>query len=496
MFTITGNVVASASTSTSSPTTALKRKSSIVIEEPSAKRDAVGNNNDTNELLKHCTQCNIDLPMNDWKKHVSTQEHINKATAPYSSSGLTFRISGVYGNRISRYIINNPQPHNLNLDEFYTNHTVMNDIRKLMEEDLQKHTAIKFKIKTSANYVKPTVEPEEEIPEPQEKTFFSRFHKLAQSDDIEEIIKQAFEQMRNESEEFMDKDSGWALQQILNLELNINKYEPLGGSSYMKLPKFVKAKKACINPVKYDDHCFQWAIRAYFLHEHLKVEYNRAIQELTETLVLTDLERETRKNKLDCKLRRQLTTMSEQNAQMVDEKYNLRWTDAAGDVLEYPMKLSDIKEFEATNRHISINVFSIDLNNQKTIIGPLHASKTNNDYFINLLLFGNEDFSSTHYVWIKDLSRLVSSQIDKHQHKKYICNFCFAKYRSSEELESHQNDSCLKIVTTFPKSSLSFDMYKRKIPVPFVILADSECCLQKFKDCKSKTDKPCMYSYN
>jgi hypothetical protein len=29
-----------------------------------------------------------------------------------------------------------------------------------------------------------------------------------------------------------------------------------------------------------------------------------------------------------------------------------------------------------------------------------------------------------HFAWIKNLSRLVSSQLSKHDHKKYICDRC------------------------------------------------------------------------
>ena len=38
------------------------------------------------------------------------------------------------------------------------------------------------------------------------------------------------------------------------------KYVPLGGSSYIPLPKFLAAKKAIINLRNNDDECFKWAI--------------------------------------------------------------------------------------------------------------------------------------------------------------------------------------------------------------------------------------------
>ena len=38
------------------------------------------------------------------------------------------------------------------------------------------------------------------------------------------------------------------------------KYVPLGGSSYIPLPKFLAAKKAIINLKNDDDEYFKWAI--------------------------------------------------------------------------------------------------------------------------------------------------------------------------------------------------------------------------------------------
>ena len=46
----------------------------------------------------------------------------------------------------------------------------------------------------------------------------------------------------------------------MSLDLHPVKYEPLGGSSYIPLPKFLAAKKAIINLNNEDNECFKWAI--------------------------------------------------------------------------------------------------------------------------------------------------------------------------------------------------------------------------------------------
>lgn len=60
------------------------------------------------------------------------------------------------------------------------------------------------------------------------------------------------------SEEFQEQNSGWALQKIMFLEVNKNKYEPMRASSYIALPKFIKSRKAVINIKNNDNACFAW----------------------------------------------------------------------------------------------------------------------------------------------------------------------------------------------------------------------------------------------
>ena len=63
-----------------------------------------------------------------------------------------------------------------------------------------------------------------------------------------------------EMEEFQGRESGWSLKSILNLVVNVYKYNPMRGSSFIVLPPFIKNKKACVNVNNDDDQCFRWAI--------------------------------------------------------------------------------------------------------------------------------------------------------------------------------------------------------------------------------------------
>jgi len=68
------------------------------------------------------------------------------------------------------------------------------------------------------------------------------------------------DKLLNKLEEFQERDSGWALYRILYLKVNINKYEPINGGSYIDLPPDIKRKQAVINVRNNDNYCFLWAI--------------------------------------------------------------------------------------------------------------------------------------------------------------------------------------------------------------------------------------------
>lgn len=65
-------------------------------------------------------------------------------------------------------------------------------------------------------------------------------------------------------EDFQERDSGWALYEILQLKVNINRYDPInvGISTYVEIPKFIQNTKAVLNIRNSDEYCFLWSIVA------------------------------------------------------------------------------------------------------------------------------------------------------------------------------------------------------------------------------------------
>ena len=149
------------------------------------------------------------------------------------------------------------------------------------------------------------------------------------------------------------------------------------------------------------------------------------------------------------------------------EKYN--WND-----IEFPTKLKDIHKFEKNN-NVNVNVFSFD--NETKKVYTLRLSKTEHEETINLFLY-NE-----HYGVVKDLSRLVSSQVNKDKCKKLICMRCLNNFRTLESLEKHlelcqNHDHQRHVYPNNHNKHAFFKQFQKTHIVPFVVYADFECFIE------------------
>ncbi|KAJ8937334.1 hypothetical protein NQ318_011838 [Aromia moschata] len=61
--------------------------------------------------------------------------------------------------------------------------------------------------------------------------------------DLNDVFYVFVDLMTTQMSEFQKRDSGWELQFIMYVEINLNKFCAFGGSSYMKLPSFIERRK-------------------------------------------------------------------------------------------------------------------------------------------------------------------------------------------------------------------------------------------------------------
>ncbi|XP_011859255.1 PREDICTED: uncharacterized protein LOC105556762 [Vollenhovia emeryi] len=210
---------------------------------------------------------------------------------------------------------------------------------------------------------------------------------------------------------------------------------------HIDIPEVVKRKKAVINVRSKDNACFAWSVIAALYPAEINVNRKSSYPHYSDVLNLRDV--------------------------------------------PMPVTLSGIKKFERLNS-ISINVYSIDeKNNCEHAIVPLRVADEKKEKHVNLLYVQDQGGAEAgHFVWIKNLSRLVSSQLSKKEHKKHICDRCLHYFSSNIKLQAHSVDcqqinNCAIVLPSEEDKWLSFNNHSRKERVPFVVYADLECVLKK-----------------
>ena len=137
------------------------------------------------------------------------------------------------------------------------------------------------------------------------------------------------------------------------------------------------------------------------------------------------------------------------------------------------------KEFE-----ITINLFGYN----KDGFYPIYRGMkiVNESKHIDLLI--TEEVEKNHYEWIKDFDKLNYRQTARKE-KKHFCKNCIQCFSSKEILEKHKSD-CLVLnngqAVSLPKenTTISFNHLKKTIAIPFVIYADFEALVPKYKEAK------------
>ncbi|GFT60225.1 c2H2-type domain-containing protein [Nephila pilipes] len=248
------------------------------------------------------------------------------------------------------------------------------------------------------------------------------------------------EKIVKESEDFEGKDSGWTLDEILRLEVRTNRYSPFrGSSSFIEVPKQIAETKAIINVInKKDSQCFMWSVLAAL--------YPSANHPNKTSSYVSHL------NKLNF------------------------------DGISFPTPLNEVKKFSKMN-DIGINIYSFE---EDLKIFPLLISDIVCEKHIDLLYIKNNDLG--HYCFIKSLSRLVSKQLSKHQHKTYICKRCLSAFQTEYKLLQHNemcgNKSPARVVMPSETCKfLKFKNFQHSLKIPFVVYADFECVTMKTDTC-------------
>ena len=97
----------------------------------------------------------------------------------------------------------------------------------------------------------------------------------SETDEIIEDLFESFLQKYQEGLEESMRGSEFTYDSVDILYYNLNKVTLSRGGSYIDSPKWVKNKKATINPKNKDDKCFQYALTVALNYEQIEKDLQR-----------------------------------------------------------------------------------------------------------------------------------------------------------------------------------------------------------------------------
>ena len=281
--------------------------------------------------------------------------------------------------------------------------------------------------------------------------------------DENEIYDEMVEEILGEMRKAEDAvGSGWQYEKVIKLVLHTTRWDPINAGSYIDLPEVLKNKHAIINMKNQDEECFKW-----------------------------------------CVLR--VLNLKNKNAERVDSDLKSKQDSINMEGIRYPVSLRAIDRFEHLNPNISISVLGY---NKEERVYPLRISKcTKRKHDIVLLLL--KDGEKSHYCLVKNISALLSSQINNNDHKRYFCLNCFNSFKDKDKLEEHKDycyeNESVKILMPQQGTFLRFKNFLHSEKAPFVVYADFESLIKPMDNCdpdpnksytkKHQKHKPISFSY-
>ena len=276
---------------------------------------------------------------------------------------------------------------------------------------------------------------------------------------LTEQLNTALETVEERMAIFAQAGSGWTLEENHALVVEMVEYTPIGGSSYIELPKDVYDTKSIVNVKNEDQACFMWSILAA-LHP------------------------------------------TDHNPQRVSS-YKPYEDELIFNGIQFPVTVDQIVKFEKLNPGISITVLGIDEPEKKgedpSVIFPLRVPHKQQQHHVVLLYWSQGE--NHHYAWVKNLNRLLS-YTKKHRGQSFFCERCFQSFTKPELLHKHL-DICRSIpiqAVQMVDEEIAFKSWAKTEECLFRVYADFECLLQECHEGEDKTVKtqkhiPCSVAW-
>ena len=243
-------------------------------------------------------------------------------------------------------------------------------------------------------------------------------------DILNNLLNQFIDEVKGQIEAWSERGSGWILDKILEAFINVARYRPMRGGSYMPLPTKLKNKKAVLNIQNRDNQCLGWAIHAALFQPR--------------------------------------GHMRRPSSYPAEDGLDFRG-------IHFPTPVSQIDRLDNQNENLAINVFGWE---GRVVVHRI-SEKGGEIPRINLMLTTQGE--NTHYSLVKRLTALLYDQ-NRHNESKHFCERCLHGYSRRDLLERHKPE-CKGLLKTptrteTPKqdeNKMSFKNFQKQMKAPYVV---------------------------
>lgn len=179
-----------------------------------------------------CATCKVTIKKRYQNNHYNSNLHKNNcAKIQLALSNVNF-IETAFGNRDHTYKITYKT--DKTKTDFETPELFMESINDtisiLINEAIKDLTVFKINFIVHADFIQKTKQIKNSF------DFQTSNFIIVQGDDLDMFLSTFKSTLSHKVCEFEKKDSGWSLTNIVSIDTNVNKFNPLGGTSYIELP--------------------------------------------------------------------------------------------------------------------------------------------------------------------------------------------------------------------------------------------------------------------
>lgn len=286
-----------------------------------------------------------------------------------------------------------------------------------------------------------------------EEDMYSFPKEINNVDQIRSKVQQSIAYLNEKLEKYIRDGSGWVVEDIPTIYLNIAEYGFYAGS-YFPPDAWLKNKKGCRFPQNTDSLCWFYSV---FLACYAE-ELGNKMKKITQAGQTKLLKREMEK------------------------------------VFEFDYSICPVTENGFVNKVtyteniIKKKIHILQYQNGSKMIKPLYKSDNEQwDDHIILMLLISEDGKQRHFGTLNSknnfqyaLSSLLSMEQSKHKERRHYCMSCLKDFNCEKSLKEHEKDLCGFTRTSLPdpeKAKMTFRAHSKMMEVPFVFYLDQEALI-------------------